>query len=129
MARPQELERARKALACVQEIKKEEKPELEKKYSSYVKSAPSMILANGLGQSLAFWKAKAVGDKIDAKAYKFILTHLDKNVEKDIFNKVINEYSSEQYRIVTAKTLEFLKWLKKFATAELKSDDSIENGR
>ncbi|MEI7811091.1 MAG: type III-B CRISPR module-associated protein Cmr5 [Ignavibacteria bacterium] len=127
MARPHELERAKRALQCINKIK-EDKPAWEKKFSSYVKSAPTMVLTNGLGQSLAFWKAKATGESVDAKAYRNLIDNLNQNIKltfftnNDLLVSVINNFDSWQYRRATSEVLEFLKWLKKFATSELKSE-------
>lgn len=125
MARPSELNRAARALVNVNSIKTKTKP-LQEKYSSYVKSAPSMILINGLGQSLAFWKTKADHNgSDDNRAYAYMLDHIELNyqqangISSKLFDDVIQRMDSDQYRRATNETMDFLKWLKKFATSEL----------
>ena len=129
MARPSELNRASRALNKINDIKSFPEP-LQKKYSSYVKSAPSMILINGLGQSLAFWKTNADQNGSDEKkAYYFLINHIEHNYKEvnkcdsNLFFDVINQMDSDQYRRITNETMEFLKWLKKFATSELAKEE------
>jgi len=52
-----EQERAKFAYNAILEVKND-KPEVQKKYSSYVKSAPVLILSNGLPTTLAFYLSK-----------------------------------------------------------------------
>jgi CRISPR-associated protein Cmr5 len=52
-----EQERAKFAFNAVSEVK-EDRLEVQKKYSSYVKSAPVVILSNGLPATLAFYLSK-----------------------------------------------------------------------
>lgn len=52
-----EQRRAKFAYDAVLEVKND-KSEIQKKYSSYVKSAPVLILSNGLPQTLAFYLSK-----------------------------------------------------------------------
>jgi CRISPR-associated protein Cmr5 len=127
MAKTKDIERAQKAFECVTKVKSEGNENLEKKYASYVKSAPSMILSNGLGQSLAFWKSKASGKNDDAKAYRYLLKNLDDNIkinnnQTSLFEAVIGNFTHYQYKVAAAETLAFLGWLKRFATSELKQD-------
>lgn len=92
-----------------------------KDYKSLVRSFSSMILQNGLGQALAFLKAK--GKEHHNKLYEHINLWLKQKLAPndnnfDILNKIINE-DSTKYRLYTKETLAFLVWLKKFAEAEL----------
>lgn len=128
MAKTKDIERAQRAFDCVKKVKSEGGENIEKKYASYVKSAPSMILSNGLGQSLAFWKSKASGDSADAKAYRYLLKNLDDNIkinnnQASLFEAVIGNFTHYQYKVAATETLAFLGWLKRFATSELKSED------
>lgn len=52
-----EQERAKFAYDAISEVKNESS-EVQKKYSSYVKSAPVLILSNGLSATLAFYLSK-----------------------------------------------------------------------
>jgi CRISPR-associated protein Cmr5 len=53
-----EHERAKFAFSAVSEVKEDKSPEVQKKYSTYVKSAPIMMLSNGLPATLAFYLSK-----------------------------------------------------------------------
>lgn len=128
MSKTKDIQRAQRAYNCVTEVKNLHKENLEKKYASYVKSAPSMILSNGLGQSLAFWKAKAKSDTDEARAYKFLLKNLNENIkltenQPELFEAVINNFDHFHYKIAAAETISFLGWLKRFATSELKAEE------
>jgi len=125
MARPSELKRADRAFQFVQKVKTNQKPEVHEKFNSYVKSAPTMIMVNGLAQALAFWKEKSVGQSADAKAYSELLGFLngaDTNgqANQTLLEKVVNSFDADQYRTATAKVMADLKWLKRFASAEFK---------
>jgi len=69
-----EQKRAKFAYKAVSEVKGD-KPEIQKKYSSYVKSASVMILSNGLATTLAFYLSKMkLKDDTD---YKIVLKELE----------------------------------------------------
>jgi len=125
MPQTKEIDRAKRAYNCVIAVKD---TQFEDKYSSYVKSAPTMILSNGLGQSLAFWKSKAASRSIEAQAYQTLLSNLDENVQiisnqGQLFDAVINRFDHSQYKLAAKEALAFLAWLKRFASSELKSED------
>jgi CRISPR-associated protein Cmr5 len=95
----------------------------QKEYKSYVKKIPSMILSNGLGQTLAFVKAKSK----TGNAYDLIYKQLTKYMksehttrismpqnENDLAKWAISE-NPEKYRYITQEILAFLQWLKRFA--------------
>lgn len=91
-----------------------------KDYKSLARGFSSMILQNGLGQALAFLKAKK------KEHHLAIYNHINlwlkecfgKSNNFDILAAIRNETSSE-YRLYTKETLAFLIWLRKFAEAEL----------
>lgn len=105
-------------------------PDVAPKYRSYVSSAPTLILTNGLGQALAFWKSKSNGDKPEERAYGALLRHLSKFIktripytEQDLLEAVIISFDSVTYRRATNEVLTYLSWLKKFAEAEIQKDN------
>lgn len=124
-----EQERASFAYKCVIAIKNDEK--LKKEYKSLVRGFSSMILQNGLGQALAFLRAK--GGTHHKKLYEHINSWLkekfaDNNNNFDVLNEIINEEGSEKYILYTKETLSFLVWLKKFTEAELSDSNKKING-
>lgn len=126
-----EQERAKKAWDFIGRVREENK----KEYGSLARGAPADIQLNGLGQTLAFWRAKGF-KKGDAKhnAEDQLLEHVSdwlimperglaiSNDERYSGNKVLywisHTATSEQYRRATAEALAFLIWLKRFAEAE-----------
>ncbi len=116
-------------------------------YDSYVKKIPSMILSNGLGQTLAFIVAKRKKDNERGKAgsennpknaydliYKHLTDYLRSNSSvritmpqerSDLLEWVISCDSAE-YRHITQEVLAFLNWLKRFA--EGMSEEETKGG-
>ncbi|MGE0826749.1 MAG: type III-B CRISPR module-associated protein Cmr5 [Candidatus Binatia bacterium] len=126
-----EQKRAAQAWECVTAIKG--KP-YEKDYSSLARSAPADIQSNGLGQTLAFWRAKGY-DKGKPKdnGHAQLLSHVsgwirDQQKEigsKDMLEWIAKESATDQYRRATAEAMAFLAWVKRFAEAELGGNDGV----
>ncbi|MEO0271911.1 MAG: type III-B CRISPR module-associated protein Cmr5 [candidate division WOR-3 bacterium] len=106
------------------------------KYAPYVKKLPSMILSNGLGQTLAFVVSKKKktkdkhkpGDEQNPKnAYDLIYKQLTDYLKSDSAARIqmpkdkreliewVITLDSRNYSYVTEEILAFLKWLKRFA--------------
>ncbi len=131
---PEELSRAvnqdqARALQAWTLIAKEDNPEKVKskewegKYGSLVKNFPAMIVTNGLGQALAFLKAKKKEHHLGL--YRHVSGWVTKEiygVTGDLLEKIIAD-NSANYRRATTETLAFVAWLKRFAEAELKSEE------
>lgn len=137
MSRQRTLEQKRAELAwsSVQEIKNNPNNDVKKKFSSLANKAPADIQTNGLGQTLAFWRAKATA-KESAKesaeniAHREILGHIrnflnsDASMgldESDIVEWIAQKAQTDEYRRATSETIAFLIWLKRFAESELPS--------
>ena len=94
-------------------------------YASLAKSAPIMILTNGLGQTLAFFISKK------SKECNLLYEHLSKwlsdNVvwtqDGDLIERVVNE-EVPGYKMATEEALAFLAWVKRFATALSKEGET-----
>ncbi|MDH7477716.1 MAG: type III-B CRISPR module-associated protein Cmr5 [Candidatus Bathyarchaeota archaeon] len=125
MLRSLEQERARFSWDCVNGVKALKDEDIEEKYSSYVKRAPALILTNGLGNTLAFYRSK------DEKAYKLLYEHINGwfkkkcHINQDVIEWLISENTSslDIFR-VTKEILALLSWMKRFAEAELKGGES-----
>lgn len=122
--RTQEQQRAALAWTQIVEVSTDEK--VAKKYRSYVKSASSLILTNGLGQTLAFYNSKSGSDKPEKKAYAALTRHLAIRVSQilavpadDLLRAITESYTSSEYRQATNEVLAYLLWLKRFADAKL----------
>lgn len=133
-----EQKRAAQAWDCVTSIKG--KPH-EKDYSSLVRSAPADIQSNGLGQTLAFWRAKGY-DKGKPKdngnnGHAQLLRHVSEWVRgqlnitnsKDLLEWVAKEAATDQYRRATAEAMAFLAWVKRFAEAELEDSNGVSHSQ
>jgi CRISPR-associated protein Cmr5 len=115
-----EQERAKHAWDCVQEVK--DKP-FAGDYRTIAVRVPSLIVTNGLGQTLAFLKAKGKGEP--GNEHEVLYRHLADwvgrkvNADGDLLNWLVNTATSQQYRLATMEALALLQWLKRFAEAEL----------
>ena len=96
----------------------------EVEYKSLVRGFASMILQNGLGQALAFLKAKKKDHHLFLYQHinSWLKEYFKKQNEFDILTAIIEEPSSN-YRLYTKETLALLVWLRKFAEAELRSKE------
>lgn len=87
-------------------------------YKALASSAPADIQANGLGQTVAFWRAKGNAQ------HKTLYRHLSNWVMQEMgeqgdLMRWITQTGSRRYRQATVEALAFLGWLKRFAQAEL----------
>jgi len=137
-----EQERAKFAYEKVSEIKKA--GDVQKKYSSYVRKAPTLIMTNGLGQALAFYLSKMGGQveadyrkispenfkKAEEKAYAYLYKHIAEwLVEKRKMTKGMDplEYYMKSTGVeaiaLTDEAIALLNWLKRFAEAMLEKEE------
>lgn len=100
-------------------------PAPPKEYVALVQGAPAAIHTAGLGQTVAFYLSRK-----DRAEYAKLLTHLatwvlrarrdadpDASKGPDDLMTAIQSGSSDDYRRLTAETLAYLAWLKRFAAA------------
>jgi len=90
-----------------------------KEFRNLAKGAPALVMSNGLMPSLAFWQSKGNNHK---KLVNALLAWLHERglVSSDNFPDAMNslqEARSEKFRQATSETLEYLKWLRNFASA------------
>lgn len=95
------------------------------KLKAFSAGAPSMILQNGFGQTLAFWLAKG---KQEHMTLFDILTRWLKQTDiknfgdcqqpKDYIQK-LSTMEQREYLNNQSETLALLEWVKRFATADL----------
>ncbi len=103
--------------------------DFKKKYGSLARRVPMLVLTNGLGQTLAFLKAKGKNDQNDEHSVLF--RHLSDwtmaqvapgSGNPDLLQWVLNN-DSTAYRQATTEVLAYLVWLKRFAEAELPAEE------
>jgi CRISPR-associated protein Cmr5 len=123
-----EQERAADAWNQVNQVKEKG---YSKEYGSLARSASANIMANGLGQTLAFWRAKGLDRGRPANngenAHWQILSHVSDWVKKQLgfehddglLGWIVEDAKTDQYRQATTETIAYLSWLKRFAEAEL----------
>ena len=116
-----EQERAKYAYDKIMLVKDKD---FEEDYSRYVKSAPTLILTNGLGNTLAFYKSKK------NEAYSELYNHIEEwlkrrgycNENQDALEWIANTDSLLVFQ-ATQEVLALLNWMTKFAKAELKESE------
>jgi len=118
---PKQRENLKKRLQTLQNEKGGN--EWKSKYGSLVRKLPSYILTNGLGQTLAFLKAKGKGEP--GNEHEVLYQHLEGWLQRqlgingNLLDWLVNKATSQQYRLATMEALALLQWLKRFAEAEL----------
>lgn len=123
-----EQERAKTAWNAIEKVK-QGSAQFAKEYSSLARGAPADVQANGLGQTLAFWRAKGYeqGTAKQNNAYAELLKHVADWLRaqkilpqsKDPVEWISKEATTEEYRRASAESIAFLIWLRRFAEAEL----------
>lgn len=125
--------RAKFAYDCVKEAieKFNEDKKKQKEYKSYTRKIPQMILSNGLGQGLAFVKAKSE----KGNAYDLIYKQLTEYMKSEHPARIdmppdqteLVEWgiscNSSEYRYITQELLAFLNWLKRFAEGMIEEEE------
>ncbi|NWG07726.1 MAG: type III-B CRISPR module-associated protein Cmr5 [Chloroflexi bacterium] len=125
-----EQERAADAWTAIEGVKGKD---FEKKYKPLAAGSAADIQINGLGQTLAFWLAKA-NSKKPQRQYSVLYSHVSDwiarrlNKEGIEFPKngllewLISTATTEQYRRATAEASAYLLWLKRFAEGHLEGE-------
>ncbi|SEM58705.1 CRISPR-associated protein Cmr5 [Syntrophus gentianae] len=108
----------------------------KKDFQSFSAGAPSMVLQNGFGQTLAFWLAKGTKDgkiKENDKHIELfdivkdwlsleredIHNHFTKEKDRTRLMKELAGMDQLQYLAAQNETLALLEWVKRFANADL----------
>lgn len=120
-ANPRDLDRSR-ASAAWNNIQAVKPHNYQAKYGSLARKMPTLIQTNGLGQTLAFLKAKGKDHHIQMFNHlsEWLLTRIDGT--GDLLSRVF-AMESQTYRLATSEALAFLQWLKRFAEAELDTEE------
>jgi len=102
------------AADCISEVKSN-----QAEFKSLVRNFPALVMSNGLGQALAFLKAK--GKPAHEQLYKFVSEWVSAVVYgkkgEDLLTLIIAS-DSLKYRRATQETMAIAGWLKRFAEAE-----------
>jgi len=111
-------ERARHAWAEVEKIKGSKDAKL---FGGAARKLPVRIMASGLGQALAFLKAKGKTPALIAALNGWVLPK--GSAVKDLLEAVITG-NADTLRMYTAETLAYLQWLNRFCEANNLTDDT-----
>lgn len=121
-----EQKRATQAYKDVTDVDNQYRDELGRKYNSLARSAPAMVQSNGLGQALAFWRAKAGRDKkgehwlLYSHVSAWVMNELNtQSKEAEGLLEWVVQQDTQTYRRATTETMAYLTWLKRFAEAIL----------
>ena len=88
-------------------------------FKTQVRKMPTRILASGLGPALGFLKAKDICKPLQDAVSQWI-THRPADDDRGLLQSIMNE-DFQFMRYATEEALAYLKWLSRFAEAELKS--------
>ncbi|WP_029521648.1 type III-B CRISPR module-associated protein Cmr5 [Persephonella sp. KM09-Lau-8] len=118
----------------------------EKEFSSLISKLPTLILTNGLGNTLSFlfskgkeyhlltiailtnWlfnesDLKVIKGKFQDEWFDNLEKLKDKENIANILNPIVLEANTEEYIFATEETLRLLNWLRRFSEAMLKKGD------
>lgn len=98
------------------------------KYGKLARSAGADIQVNGLGQTLAFWKAKKEEHHLALSNHVSSWVTKRLGVSGDLLLWITQSAKTDEYRRATAETLAFLAWVKRFSEAELDEKKPAEDG-
>lgn len=118
-----EQERAAAAWGDVAGVRRQD---WAKKYGALARGAPADIQVNGLGQTLAFWRAKREPHHLALFRHvsAWVTGQMELGANANLLEWVVITATTDEYRRATTETLAFLAWLKRFAEAEL--GDEVE---
>lgn len=90
-----------------------------REFKNLAKGAPAMVMSNGLMPSLAFWQSKGNEHRILVGAVLGWLhqRNLVNNADFGQAMESLQQSDSTTFMQATGETLEYLKWLRNFASA------------
>lgn len=109
--------RAAHAWSQVQKVKTEATPEERKSFKVQIKKTPVRIVSAGLGQALAFLKAKGYAPHLQRALTEWVEQRVGKAEGKDLLLRIV-EGDAAFLRRATAECLAYLEWMVRFAEAE-----------
>jgi len=128
-----EQERSNYAFKCVSKIKGEP---FEKDASSLISKIGTLILTNGLGNTLAFLFAKGKDHHLEVIVIisNWLFRQEEPGFKRDnvkvrieeIMKKLVLDATVEQYMYYTEETLRLVNWLRRFSDAMLESGGKNE---
>ncbi len=121
-------QRAQHAWTAVQDVAGRSE-DFKKKYGSLARRVPMLILTNGLGPTLAFLRSKGKNDPHDEHTVlaghlsTWVLSQIASGTQNQTLLDWVLNHDSNDYRRATTEALAYLVWLKRFAEAELPTEE------
>ena len=132
-----EQRRAKDAYAVVERVKAQFAGKLDqaKKFGGHARKLPTRIIASGLGQALAFLKAKDYAPDLLVALSEWVLSvvkpsaEVSKELKKpdESLLKAVILSPAEFLRQATDEALAYLLWLNRFCEASKLTDDAETN--
>ncbi len=97
-----------------------ERPDFEKRFANPAKKMPARVRSSGLGQTVAFMRAKEGGDVLKAVAGWCHQYGLIKECSEEGLLIQFKDGTAADLRYLTGEALAYLEWLVRFADAERK---------
>ncbi len=128
-----EQQRAEFALARIQEAMTSGSGRVPEDFANFIVGTPTMILQNGLGQTMAFLLSKCKGREDVADKHFFTFRAIARWCERENsqiqsrpmdFLQAVTQLHQGQYLTLQEEALKMLQWLKRYAKAfqEVKPD-------
>lgn len=117
--------RAEQALKDVNQVNDSNSDKFKSKYAGLARKTPASVQSSGLGQSLAFLRAKAGQNRTDehwtmyVHISAWVIGQIRPAEKPDHFLEWVIEQDTSMYRRATAEAMAYLNWLKRFAEALL----------
>ncbi|HZS51677.1 MAG TPA: type III-B CRISPR module-associated protein Cmr5 [Bryobacterales bacterium] len=111
-------QRAQHAWDVVQQALK--RPDFEKRFADPAKKMPARVRSSGLGQTVAFMRAKGGGDVLKAVAGWCHQSGLIQESGEEGLLVQFKDGTAADLRQLTAEALAYLEWLVRFADAARK---------
>ena len=94
------------------------------KYGQLVRGAAADIQTNGLGPTLAFWRAKGSGNdtyfiNLLADVSSWVKSQVEFSDDQGLLHWIIETATTDEYRRARSEAIAYLGWLKRFAEADL----------
>lgn len=119
------IERGEMVMPLIKELsekKVKDKKVLNETMVNFLKGLPSMIMQNGLGQTIAFLQSKGNNEIIGI--FEKMLLPANNKLMDTILNADVKKYLNMQ-----REAIEYAGWMKKFALAFYKKDESEQEAK
>ncbi len=118
--------RAAHAWSVIQRLKQSGSEGARREFGREAKRLPGRILSSGLGQTLAFLKAKGYAKELRQALSEWVLAQRGGQApsDPDALLTAIVERDADFLRLATAEAIAYAQWLARFAEAEGFTDES-----